>query len=102
MRAFRALPIAGADEDFAVALALFAMKFVNRHEVNVAADVSRLKFISERTHVRCYENHGDNFSRCGRWSRFQRTKAASLVSSKRKCSVGDSTWPSQNTTLARP
>jgi hypothetical protein len=24
--------------------------------------VSRLKFISERTHVRCYENHGDNFS----------------------------------------
>ena len=31
MRAFRALPVAGADEDFAVALALFAMKFVNRH-----------------------------------------------------------------------
>ena len=32
MRAFRALPVAGADEDFAVALALFAMKLVNRHE----------------------------------------------------------------------
>ena len=32
MRAFRALPVAGADEDFAVALTLFAMKLVNRHE----------------------------------------------------------------------
>ena len=48
------------------------------------------------------QNHGDNFSRCGWWSRFQRTRAASLVSSKRNCSVGDSTWPSQNNTLARP
>jgi hypothetical protein len=34
------------------------------------------------------ENHGDNFSRCGRWSRFQRAKAASLVSSNRDFSVG--------------
>ena len=31
MRALRSLPFAGADEDFAVALALFAMKFINRH-----------------------------------------------------------------------
>ena len=35
MRAFRALPVAGADEDFAVALALFAMKLVNRHEEKI-------------------------------------------------------------------
>src|SRR5208337_65488 len=28
-RAFRAFPVAGTDEDFAVALALLAMKFVN-------------------------------------------------------------------------
>ena len=34
--------------------------------------------------------------------RFQRIKAASLVSSKRNFNVGDSTWPSQNTTLALP
>ena len=46
--------------------------------------------------------YGDNFARCGRWSRFQRAKAASLVSSKRNFSVGDSTWPSQKTTLALP
>ena len=65
MRTFRTLPVAGTDEDFAVALALFTMKLVNRHAGNVAADVSRLKFISERTHVRRYENHGDNLSRCG-------------------------------------
>jgi hypothetical protein len=32
MRTGCALPVAGADEDFAVALAFFAMKFVNRHE----------------------------------------------------------------------
>ena len=41
-------------------------------------------------------------SRCGRWSRFQRARAASLVSSKRDLSVGDSTWSSQNATLALP
>jgi len=35
MRAFRALPVTGADEDFAVALALFAMKLVNRHEQKI-------------------------------------------------------------------
>ena len=88
MRAFRAPPVAGSDEDFAVALALPAMKFVNRHGRNVAADVSRLKPISGRTHARCCENRGGNCSR------FQRTKAASLVSSK-NCSIGDSTRPSQ-------
>jgi hypothetical protein len=32
VRAPGSLPIAGADENFAVALALFAMKLVNRHE----------------------------------------------------------------------
>ena len=32
MRTLRSLPIAGADENFAVAFALFAMKLVNRHE----------------------------------------------------------------------
>jgi hypothetical protein len=32
VRALRSLPIAGADEDFAVAFAFFAMKLVNRHE----------------------------------------------------------------------
>ena len=31
MRTFRPLPVGGADEDFAVVFALFAMKFVNRH-----------------------------------------------------------------------
>jgi len=31
MRAGGSLPIAGAQEDFTVALALFAMEFVNRH-----------------------------------------------------------------------
>jgi hypothetical protein len=56
MRAFSILPISRTDEDFAVALALCAMEFVNRHERNVAADVSRLKFILERTHVRCHED----------------------------------------------
>ena len=35
MRAFRALPIAGADKDFAVALALLAMKLVNRHGIKL-------------------------------------------------------------------
>jgi hypothetical protein len=30
-----ALPIAGADEDFAVPLAFLAMKFVNRHEPSI-------------------------------------------------------------------
>ena len=44
--------------------------------------------------------YGDNFSQCGRWSRFQRTSAASLVSANRNSSVGDSTWPSQKNTLA--
>jgi hypothetical protein len=46
--------------------------------------------------------YGISRSRWGWWSRFQRLKAASLVSAKRNCNVGDSTWPSQNTTLALP
>jgi hypothetical protein len=37
------------------------------------------------------KNYGDNFSQCGRWSRFQRAKTASLVSANRNGSVGDST-----------
>ena len=68
VRAGGSLPIAGADEDFAVALAFLAMEFVNRHGEKitrptksssavwrgettnesfkiVAADVSRLKII---------------------------------------------------------
>jgi hypothetical protein len=45
-------------------------------------------------------NHGASCSRWGWWSRFQRLKAAALVSEKRNCNVGDSTWPSQNTMLA--
>lgn len=36
MRAFRALPIAGTNQNFAVRIALFAMKFVNRHGSNLA------------------------------------------------------------------
>jgi hypothetical protein len=35
------------------------------------------------------QRHGESFSRCGWWSRFQRDKAASLVSAKRNGSVGD-------------
>jgi len=42
-------------------------------------------------------NHGDSRSRWGWWSRFQRLKAASLVSAKRYCNVGNSTWPLQKT-----
>ncbi len=39
-------------------------------------------------------NHGAKRSRWGWWSRFQRHRAASLVSAKRNFNVGDSTWPS--------
>ena len=46
--------------------------------------------------------YGASRSRWGWWSRFQRLKAASLVTVKRNGSVGDSTWPSQKTTLALP
>ena len=38
-------------------------------------------------------SYGDISSRWGRWSRFQRTSAASLVSSNRNCRIDDSTWP---------
>ena len=62
MRAFGILPVGRAHQDFAVALALVAVEFVDRHEENVAADVSRLKFISERNHVRCHENQGASFA----------------------------------------
>ena len=46
--------------------------------------------------------YGAGRSRWGWWSRFHRLKAASLVPAKRCCSVGDSTWWSQNTTLFLP
>jgi len=36
MRTFGPFPIAGADQDFTVALALLAMKFVNRHKTKIA------------------------------------------------------------------
>ena len=118
VRAGGSLPIAGAHEDFAVALALFAMEFVNRHEGKITRALEmykrrgtyvigravlprRLDYLGLRGSA-ALPNYGDNFSRCGRWSRFQRTKAASLVSSKRNFSAGDSSWPSQNTTLALP
>src|ERR1039458_3791521 len=39
MRAFRPLPVGGADEDFAVVFALGAMKFVNRHEGSIRSKV---------------------------------------------------------------
>ena len=54
MRAFRALPVTGADEDFAVALALFAMKLVNRHEGKITgwAKISSGKRARESTHCR--------------------------------------------------
>ena len=32
VRTLRALPVAGADQDFAVPFALLALKFVNRHD----------------------------------------------------------------------
>jgi hypothetical protein len=51
---------------------------------------------------RAPRNHGASRSRWGWWSRFQALKASSLVSAKRYCNVGDSTWPSQNATLALP
>ena len=61
---------------------------------------------------RLTRHHGDNFSRWGTWwvavrmgpdrKVFPRAKAASLVSAKRNGRVGDSTWPSQKTTLAMP
>ena len=43
MRASRAFPMAGANEDFTVSLAFFAMKFINRHENRIigAAKSSR-------------------------------------------------------------
>jgi len=46
--------------------------------------------------------HGVSLSRCGRWSRFQRDRAASLVSSNNDFSVSNSTCPSLKTTLAWP
>src|SRR5579859_8101477 len=76
MRADRAFPIAGTNEDFAVVLAFLAMKFVNRHAQKVTfccKNTSRLRF--NRREQR-YEGslfsplpsvhyHGDNFSRWG-------------------------------------
>ena len=42
MRALGPFPIAGADEDFAVVFAFFAMKFVNRHtwKITGATEIS--------------------------------------------------------------
>ena len=112
MRAGCAFPKAGANKNLAVALAFFAMKFVNRHGNKIigvakssSAETSIKKAgIQERTNpaflIQDLLVQGDNFSRCGKWSRFQRTKAASLVSSKRNCSVGDSTWLAQRSALA--
>jgi|SRR5690348_4147662 len=125
MRTFSSFPVTGTDKDFAVALAFLAMKFVNRHEPKITGTTeisseSPLTFPPTRSSqlelaqnsfqrgrywsglTSAATNHGDNFSRCGRWSRFQRTRAASLVSTNRNFNVGDSTWPSQNTTLACP
>jgi hypothetical protein len=76
MRTDCALPIAGANQDFAVALALLAMKFVYRHEPRVILllrknkpDQIELKktkitktFVSFVTFCSFY---GNNFSRCG-------------------------------------
>jgi hypothetical protein len=47
-------------------------------------------------------DYGGSNSRCGLWSRFQTTKAASFVSSKRNFIVNVATWPSQKNTLALP
>jgi len=46
--------------------------------------------------------HDDNLSRCGKWLRFQRTNATSLVSLNIYGSFRDSTWPSLKTTLPIP
>lgn len=43
MRTRRPLPVAGADEDFAVAFALLAMKLVNRHGKKIAGAAEILK-----------------------------------------------------------
>jgi hypothetical protein len=45
VRASGSLPIAGTDEDFAVAPALFAMKLVNRHEGKI---IGRPKISSDK------------------------------------------------------
>jgi len=117
MRTSGVFPFNRADENFAVAPALFTMKFVNRHDkkiISSAKGSSTGKMNKEGRNqgknsscipaflIQTLILHGDNLSRCGRWSRFQRDKAASLVSAKRNRSVGDSTWPSQKTTLALP
>lgn len=48
IRALGTLPIAGADEDFAVPLAFFAMKFVNRHDNKLSrcTRISRRQFLA--------------------------------------------------------
>jgi len=95
MRTPGVFPISRTDEDFAVAPALPAMKFVNRHEGNVAADVSRLKLISERTHVCCYEitatifrgaadGRGSSGSRRRRWCLQKEIAASAIRRGRRK------------------
>jgi hypothetical protein len=48
-------------------------------------------FKLKRRKRRAPRHHGASRSRWGWWSRFQALKAASLVSAKRNCNVGDST-----------
>lgn len=45
MRALRALPVAGADEDFAVLFTLTTMKFVDRHDVILIRVETRLNWV---------------------------------------------------------
>ena len=58
MRAFSSLPIAGAHEDFAVACALFAMKFVNRHEGTIIGRTKISSVKRERKSTHC-ESRGN-------------------------------------------
>jgi hypothetical protein len=53
VRAFRALPVAGADQDLAVLLTLLTMKFVKRHDGRVTnvAESSRGKVVYPRTQL---------------------------------------------------
>jgi hypothetical protein len=52
MRAFGVFPVGRTDEDFAVAFALLAMKFVNRH----GAKLADLAFSFKGQHLFC--GHG--------------------------------------------
>lgn len=43
MRAFSAVPFGGADEDFRIAFALGAVKFVNRHRLKIVGAAQMFK-----------------------------------------------------------